>query len=66
MKRCCKDKASPKTFDRVGNPPLILYTMKKTQITNRETLIASILASKAMAPAGTTHCSNCGHCTASL
>ena len=40
--------------------------MKKVQISNREALIANLLSLKAMAPAGGTHCSNCGHCTATL
>lgn len=34
--------------------------------TNKEALIAEILAYKAARSVGGTHCSNCGHCTSTL
>lgn len=63
---CCNDKASPKTFDRVGIPLPFHTTMKKVQLTTRQALIANILTQKAKAPAGTTHCSGSTHCSVGL
>lgn len=40
--------------------------MKKVKISSRETLIASILALKAMAPVGSVHCDDPTHCRVGL
>ncbi|WP_262922873.1 hypothetical protein [Hymenobacter cellulosilyticus] len=40
--------------------------MKKVQLTTRQALIANILNKKAMAPAGSTHCTGSTHCAVGL
>ena len=40
--------------------------MKKVQLNTRQTLIARILTQKALAPAGSAHCSGSTHCTVGL
>lgn len=50
----------PKIPDRVG---VHLNTLTMQNSANKAVLVAAILASKTV---GGTHCSNCGHCKATL
>jgi ribosome biogenesis protein Tsr3 len=61
LHHCCNKKATSKTLNRVDTINLIHKTMVNLE---KQALILAIVAERN--DVSTVHCSNCGHCVATL